>query len=258
MNPARRPLILDLDFTLLHLEWRPDSIEVPGRTRSAWLAPQTTELLRDLQNDWEIVLATARSWDGTRWVCDGLAGRGVTVSALVLEDGALLGWPNALQTLDATIEIENLRDSVDARKTALWPAFAWQRDFKACLVARCENTEDAAALHHIFSVQPDWHSEKLRFYRDGRKVYILSQRADKWSALQQLLGERARLAAGVGDGENDLRWLAQIEQPCTLNGAVPSIIALVQKQKGYLSPLGGHDGIGDVLRHLAGEALDFA
>ena len=251
MNIERRPLILDLDFTLLHLEWRPDSIEVPGRTRSAWIAPQTIELLAALQSDFDIVLATARSWDGTRRVYDGLASRGVAVSSLVIEDGARLGHRHALQPMDAAFETEQLRVLVEAQKTDAWPTFEWQYDFEECLVARCEDKESAAILHDIFASQIDWRSANLRFFRDGRKVYIISKIADKWSALQQLLGERAHLAAGVGDGENDLRWLAHVQSPCTLNGAVLSVLALVQEKKGYVSPHSGHDGIADVLRHLS-------
>lgn len=250
MNIMRRPLILDLDFTLLHLERQPDSIEVPGRTRSAWIAPPTVELLRALQAEWDLVIATARSWDGTRWVWDGLAARGVAVSSLVIEDGARLGHPDAWQMLDASFETEQLRAVVEARKSAQWPAFAWQHDFQACLVARCENTQDAAILHHIFAQQIEWRGANLRFFRDGRKVYLLSRLAGKWSALQKLLNERAPFAAGVGDGENDVGWLMKVKSPCTLTGAVPSVVALVQERQGYLSPHGGHDGIADVLRHL--------
>lgn len=246
-----RPLILDLDFTLLHLEWRPDSLEVPGRTRSAWIAPQTVELLHSLQSDFDIVLATARSWDGTRWVYEGLAARGVAVSALVIEDGALLGQPDALQTMDAAFETEPLRDFVETLKSAAWPAFEWQRDFSACLVARCEDKESAALLRHVFAEQIEWPNANLRFYRDGRKVYLLPRGADKWSALQKLLGKRAPLATGIGDGENDLIWLANVKFPCTLNGAVSAVVDLVKQQKGYLSPQRDHDGIVDVLRHLA-------
>ena len=249
-NSTRRPLILDLDFTLLHLEWRPDSIEVPGRTRSAWIVPQTVELLRDLQNNFDLVLATARSWDGTRWVWDGLAARGVFVAAIVIEDGAQFGQPDALQTMDANFRSPALRAAADASTSDFWPAFEWQNDFQACLVARCENKESAAQLLNIFARQIKWPHANLRFYRDGRKVYVLPRRADKWSALQKLLGKRAPFSAGVGDGENDLCWLANIELPCTLAGAAPSVAALVHRKNGYFSPDYGHDGIGDVLRFL--------
>lgn len=69
----RRFLVLDLDFTLLHLEAVPDAVEVPGRTRSSYLAAGTAEALADLQERFDILLATVRSWCGTRPVVEGLA-----------------------------------------------------------------------------------------------------------------------------------------------------------------------------------------
>lgn len=247
----RRPLILDLDFTLLHLEWRPESIEVPGRTRSAWIAPQTVDLLYELQNSFDLVLATARSWDGTRWVWDGLAERGVEIGAAVIEDGALFGRPAAWRSMDVAFQRDELRARVEAQKSASWPLFEWQHDFQACLVARCGDADNAARLFEIFSEECDWAEANLRFYRDGRKVYILAKNADKWSALRQLLDARAPLAAGIGDGLNDLIWLAKVDLPCTLTGAVPQIVDLVRERNGYLSPQRGHDGICDVLQVLA-------
>lgn len=250
MNPLR-PLILDLDFTLLHLEWRPDSLEVPGRTRSAWIAPQTVALLQALQRQFSLVLATARSWGGTRWVWDGLAERGVNVSAGVIEDGALCGRSDDWQKMDATFDAEALRARVTAQKSAQWPVFAWQDDFRACLVARCEDADEAEQLLEVFAIECAWSAADLRFYRDGRKVYLLPRAADKWSALRQLLGERAREAAGIGDGLNDLIWLAQVQSPYTLTGAVLPVVNLVRERGGYVSPQRGHDGICDVLQVLA-------
>jgi hydroxymethylpyrimidine pyrophosphatase-like HAD family hydrolase len=250
MSIVRRSLVLDLDFTMLHLEWVPDSIEVPGRTRSAWIAPQTVELLHALQTDFDLVLATARSWDGTRWVWDGLAARGVAVAAVVIEDGALLGQADALLPMDAMFEVEAIRERVNGHARSDWPAFAWQHDFVGCLVARCADKDEAVVLHRIFEEGVAQWGENLRFFRDGRKVYIIARSADKWSALQRLLGERAIDAAGIGDGANDLIWLTQVRSPCTLTGAVSAVLELVAQRNGYISPLTGHAGIGDVLRHL--------
>ena len=250
MSTPRRPLILDLDFTLLHLERRPNSIEVPGRTHSAWIAPQTVELLSELQKEFDLVLATARSWDGTRPVWGGLQARSVHLGGAVIEDGAVFGRPGDWQRMDAAFEIEALRAFAETRKSTVWPEFEWQYDFEACLVARCDNPQNTVVLLQIFAEQIEWPSAQLRFFREGRKVYVISKRADKWSALQKLLGERAPLAAGVGDGENDLIWLAKVQSPCTLSGAATPVSALVEARKGYLSPHRGHDGIVDALRHL--------
>lgn len=246
----RCPLVLDIDFTLIHLEFLPNSIEVPGRTRSAWLAPQTIELLGQLQEEFDLILATARSWDGTRWVSEGLKLRGVLVAAVVIEDGALFGKIGALQPMDADFEREKWRAQIEARRENDWPAFEWQNDFQACLVARCNDRENAAQLMGIFARQIEPHSN-LRLFRDGRKVYFLPQTADKWNALRCLLGERAENAAGVGDGRNDLCWLREIAHSATFATGAPEVVQSVKNRGGFVSAQQGHRAIEEVLRHFA-------
>ncbi|RYG70691.1 hypothetical protein EON80_07225, partial [bacterium] len=124
-----RALILDLDFTLLHLEFVPGSIEVPGRTRSAWIAPTTVEVLHQLQEKFSVVLATARSWDGTRWVVDGFQQHGVNVASVVLEDGASLGVPGNLQPFEPNFDVEAWRAKFDTPEMRVTP-FEWQLDFE--------------------------------------------------------------------------------------------------------------------------------
>ena len=241
----KTPLILDIDFTLIHLEYVPNSIEVPGRTRSAWLAPQTVEALGELQAKFEIILATARSWDGTRWVADGLNERGVRVEGVVIEDGARLGKIGELNAFapdfDATKVRENLRVGHD------WPAFDWQLDFENCVVARCQTSELATQLMAIFAGQTVLNKWNPRFYRDGRKVYILPRAADKWSALQRLLGERANGAAGVGDGENDWVWLPNVAFPATFIDANTKLIEAVRARRGCIGAARGHAAICEIL-----------
>lgn len=246
LSLSRRALILDLDFTLLHLEWLPESLEVPGRTRSAWIAPQTIESLRRLQNRFALVLATARSWDGAKWVCDGFARRGIEVAGLVLEDGALWGQPGQLQVFESNFSVQRWKQRLETRQSE-WPAFEWQLDFKACLVARCETGDDAAKLCAIFA-RLAANQEEARVFRDGRKVYLLPRRADKWSALQRLLGEGAANAAGAGDGANDLVWLPRVAQPATFASANPDLVSAVEARGGFVSQLDGHAGIADILQ----------
>lgn len=245
----RRALILDLDFTLLHLEFVADSIEVPGRTRSAWIAPRTTELLGELQRQFELVLATARSLDGTNWVVDGLRSRGVFVDALVLEDGARLGKPHDLRAFEPDFNVELWRSRFDQTRSTEIP-FEWQFDFENCLVARCEDAHASEELLHHWA--RDWVGERefVRFYRDGRKVYALPARARKWSALQRLLGERATGAAGVGDGENDLVWLPRVEFPATFARANAALVDAVRARGGFVSDLDSHAGIAEILQRF--------
>ncbi|RYX82829.1 hypothetical protein EON83_17855 [bacterium] len=250
MPTNRRPLILDLDFTLLHLEYMPGALEVPGRTRSAWIAPKTIELLAALQTHYAIIVATARSWDGTHWVSDGLALRGVIVSGVVLEDGALLGQVGEVGPYDSSFDVTTLRARVEADRTEEWPAFEWQFDFKACLVARCETRDEAAKISdiftHLYATDSDY-----RVYRDGRKTYILPRTADKWSALQRLLGDKANQAAGIGDGINDVVWLPRVAYPSTFSRAEARLVEAVQQRGGYISSLDGHEGIADILCALS-------
>jgi hydroxymethylpyrimidine pyrophosphatase-like HAD family hydrolase len=241
-----RSLILDLDFTLLHLEFVPDSIEVPGRTRSAWIAPTTVEILHQLQEKFSIVLATARSWDGTKWVVDGLKQHGVAVAALVLEDGARLGKENKLTSFEPDFDVEKWRAKFDIDEMKV-TSFEWQLDFESCLVARCENGDKGEVLRQTW--EQAWsHSSGVRFFRDGRKVYVLPAEAGKWTALQRLLGDEAELAAGVGDGDNDIVWLPNVALPATFARAKPRLVAEVRARGGYISELDSHQGIADILR----------
>ena len=243
----KRALVTDLDFTLIHLERVPGAIEVPGRTRSAWIAPQTVEVLGELQNRFEIILATARSWEGTQWVCDGLRARGVAIENVVIEDGARLGEIGDLRAFDAAFDAVKTHAILEPR--AIWPAFEWQLDFQNCAVARCQTPAEAAQLLPIFAAR---NLRDARFYRDGRKVYVLPSRADKWSALQKLLGPRALKAAGVGDGENDLVWLRQIALPATFSDA-ENVAPTVRARGGIVGPKRGHAGIAQVLKQLDSE-----
>jgi hydroxymethylpyrimidine pyrophosphatase-like HAD family hydrolase len=242
-----RPLILDLDFTLLHLAHIPGSIEVPGRTRSAWIAPATVEILHQLQRNFSIVLATARSWDGTRWVVDGFKSHGVEVTALVIEDGASLGVVGDLQPYDPTFRVEDWRPKFDKPEMRV-TSFEWQLDFESCLVARCENAEKGELLCQTWASQWSEQGGIIRFFRDGRKVYVLPAEAGKWTALQRLLGPAALSAAGVGDGDNDLVWLPNIAEPATFANAKPALIQAVQTQGGYISNQDSHEGIAEILK----------
>ncbi len=246
---TRRALILDLDYTLLHLEARPDAIEVPGRTRSAYLAGASAEALARLRTRHEIILATARSWHGTHPVVEGLMERGVAVSGVVLEDGALLGPPGGYWPLEPERSWPELRSKLGAMPDL--PPFTWQEDFEACLVARSTTPDEAEALlvqlrPAVLRLDPT-----LRCFRDGRKVYLTGALADKWTALETLLGERAAGAVGVGDGANDVCWLSRVATPCTLAGAAPAVVSLVEEAGGIVSETPGHEGIGELLWRIS-------
>ena len=239
----KRPLVLDIDFTLVHLEHVPGAIEVPGRTRSAWLAPQTVEALGELQDSHELTLATARSWDGARWVVDGLKQRGVAVESVVIEDGARLGYVGDLRAFDAKFDAMLVRQSAGDEAQ-----FEWQLDFESCAVARCETPDKAAQMMAIFQGQRALQRWSARFYCDGRKVYVLPREANKWSALQRLLRARAESAAGVGDGENDLIWLPKVAHPATFSDASPNLVEAVRARGGIIGETRGHESICQILR----------
>ena len=246
----RRTLVLDLDYTLLHLESSPGAIEVPGRTRSAYLSAETASALCALPETYDVVLATARSWHGTEPVVQGLARHGVRVSGVVLEDGALVGPPGGHRPLKPGRSWRKLRNGLDEAAEGL-PEFSWQEDFEACLVARAASPEAAAPLLAALRPAALALDPTLRLFRDGRKVYVAGREADKWTALVELLGERtAKSAAGVGDGANDACWLSQVALPCTFAGAAPEVVALVREAGGPVAKDWGHGGIGELLRRI--------
>lgn len=245
----RRALVLDLDYTLLHLEALPGAVEVPGRTRSAYLAAATAEAMADLSDGHEVFLATARSWHGTEPVVAGLDRHAVPVSGVVLEDGALFGPPGKYRPLEPGRSWDLLRAKLEAAAGKL-PPFSWQEDFEACLVARSTTpTEAEALLTQLRSVAREL-DPTLRLFRDGRKVYVTGAGSNKWTALVALLGDRAEGAVGVGDGANDACWLSRVASPCTFAGAAPEVVTLVGKAGGLVAQEWSHDGIGDLLRRI--------
>ena len=248
MQP-RRALVLDLDYTLLHLEAAAGAIEVPGRTRSAYLAAETAEALRDLQEWYDVFLATARSWHGTRPVVEGLALRGANVNGVVLEDGALLGPPGEHRPLEPQRDWDGLRRALGAALPNL--PFSWQEDFEACLVARSQTPAEAETLLARLGGEALRLDPTLRCFRDGRKVYVAGAGADKWTALVTLLGERAEGAVGIGDGVNDVCWLGRMTTPCTFAGVTPDLVRLVRERGGLVSEDAGHAGILGLLRGLS-------
>ena len=238
-------LVLDLDGTLLHTDEAPDSIVVPGRTRPSFLAGETAEILFDIASSLAIVLATGRSLAGTIKVIEGLGDRGVPIFGLVLEDGALFGKKEILP-----VEPRNWRALREELDQVALPNFLWQEDFTACLVARCENREEAMILEPLLFEEAKKIESDLRCHRDGRKVYLSGEKSDKWTALQKLLGPNAASSAGIGDGLNDLCWLSKIKLPCTLQGSEKTVIEEVIANNGHLSQSEGHAGIAELLRFL--------
>jgi hydroxymethylpyrimidine pyrophosphatase-like HAD family hydrolase len=246
----RRALILDLDFTLLHLEPVPGAIEVPGRTRSAFISPATVGALIDVLPRFDLFLATARSWHGTKPVVLELTARGVEVSGVVLEDGGLLGLPVELRPLEPQRDWKNLRVAFEQAFPPECPPFKWQEDFQTCLVARVATSEEAERLQASFAERAKQVDSTLRCFRNGRKVYGAGALANKWKALEIILGRRAVEAVGIGDDLNDLCWLAEVALPCTLNGASPEVVSLVANAGGVVSETAGHEGICELLRHI--------
>lgn len=249
----RRPLVLDLDGTLLHLQPAPGAVTVPGRTRPSYLAGATLDALVRLGRCYDLVLATGRSMAGTRIVLEALGSRGARVAGLVVEDGSRFGTPGALRPLEPHRCWRDLRGALDGDRDRDWPPFEWQEDFESCLVARAAEGEHAAALAPALLDRARRREGALRGSRDGRKVYVTGEDAHKWSALQALLGEGAREAAGIGDGENDLVWLSRVSLPCTLAGASPAATEAVHGAGGIVSASPGHAGLAEVLARI--EAL---
>lgn len=250
MSP-RRPLILDLDGTLLHVDTAPGSIVVPGRTRPSYLSGATLAALGALSDRFDVVLATARSSQGTRPVLDGLAQQGIRVAGVVLEDGGLFGPPEAGRPLETHRRWDVLRAAIDRACDPSWPEFEWQMDYTACLVARTTDAATATSLAPPLLRRAALLEPFLRSFRDGRKVYLAGSRSDKWNALQALLGDRAAAAVGIGDGANDLCWLSRVAFPCSLAGGDPEVARAVIAGGGILSLRSGHEGVAELLARIS-------
>lgn len=249
-------LILDLDGTLLHTEFSPDAVAIPGRTRNSYLAISTITALARLSRRFRVVLATGRSMAAANPITCAMKERNVIIGGLVLEDGALVGSENGLVPLRPGGDLEAMRTTVDSARTNDWPAFEWQWDFHACLVARAAGADESGALAGLISgaalsIFPD-----LRCARDGRKVYLMHRLTHKWAGLKALLGEDAARSVGVGDGCNDLCWLSMIADPITLAGAAPEVMAAVNAAGGWISPLDQHAGILHILEAISDYAED--
>lgn len=248
MTHERLPLVLDLDGTLLHPDPLPGATAIPGRTRPAYMARESILALRRMSPRFAIIVATARSWAGTRPVVAALGEAGVPISGLVLEDGALWGRTADALAPTAAFDGDALRRALEA--VAL-PSFAWQEDFQACLVARAPDAHTAITLAPLLARGARAKVRGVRCFRDGRKVYLMAGEATKWAALRRLLGERADLAAGVGDGLNDVVWLARAAFPCTLAGARPGVLRLVAARGGHAAIESAHRGIVEALAAIA-------
>lgn len=256
---SRRPLILDMDGTLLHTEPVAHALVIPGRTRSSYLAPTVMEGLVRLSQRLDLVLATGRSWDGMQAAVEGLQRHGVTIAGLCVEDGAKVGMPGSWTVLEPHRQWHRLRSWIDASRDPTWPPFAWQEDFQSCLVARADTYAEAERLASLFFARAadddddDGPEAGLRVFRDGRKVFLIGEAVNKWQALGMLLGERATSGVGFGDGLNDVCWLTHIERPGTLHGCAPEVLRVVRAAGGIVASQGGHAGITELLRTLEAE-----
>lgn len=249
----RRLLVLDIDGTLLHTAPIEGGIVVSGRTRPAYFAPRTVEMLALLGQHSSIVLATGRSWGSVHAAVEMLQQRSVTIVGVCVENGARnarvmpAGTPGAWNVLEPHRDWERLRQLLDADGDPACPPFEWQHDFESCLVARADTREWAAQLQVALLVRAARYEPELQCFCDGRKVFLIGESVNKWRSLQTLTGCQAADCFGVGDGLNDLCWLEQVALPCTLRGSYPQVIEAVQRAGGIVSSQEGHAGIAEVL-----------
>lgn len=247
---TRRLLVLDVDGTLLHTDPVPGGVEVPGRTRSSYLAPEACTLLVALSHHVDLVFATGRSWDGMRILTHALLQQGLKVAALCLENGGIIGLPDEWRRLEPERNWHTLRTTLDQHPLRAHYPYEWQDDFWSCLVARATTHDEAVALAPLLLDHALRFDADLSIYRDGRKVYLAGAQVNKWLALLELFGQRAAAATGVGDGLNDMCWLSHIALPCTVRSADPQVITLVSDRAGLVSFQHGHAGTTEILREL--------
>lgn len=247
-----RHLILDLDGTILHPEWQPTAVEVPGRTRSTFLSLAVRDALLGLTSLFRVIIATGRSWAATEAVHNALVFHGIPVAGVVVEEGALVGVPGHFRRLPNeernAVALTAAREVLDGPSL---PESELQHDFQACVVARTEDRETARVLAKELRARIARNGRGLRCHRDGRKVYLLESGVNKWTGLERLLGPAAQRATGIGDGPNDVCWLSRIDLPCAPRGAVPEVLDAVASARGLISSQDGHAGIRQLLELLA-------
>jgi len=231
-------LILDLDGTLFFADEKPGSMVIKGRRRDSYMAIETIRILRELQESYDIILATGRSLLSIQLICKLMETKGVNIKGVVAENGGLYQQGNKVEYLVSQPWMQHVQELV------LHFGSIVQLEFTTCLaLLRPTNSNINQALD-LFQAM----DYKVNLWRDGNKVFFLSENIDKRNALVHLLGEKQlAMATGVGNDINDLEWLKVVKRPAAPACAGEKVLEKVTAMKGIVSQSTGHEGIAELL-----------
>ncbi len=231
-------LILDIDGTLLFADEKPASIVIKGRRRNSYMARETIQLLREIQESYNIVLATGRSLLSVQSICKLLAKEGVYFKGAVAENGGLYQKDNEVEYLVSQQWMHQIKE------IALHFDSMVQLEFTTCLALLRPTNSDINKALDLFQAA----NCRANLLRDGNKIFFLSGKVNKRNGLTYLLGEKQlSLAAGVGNDINDLEWLKTVRKPAAPACAGEKVLETVTAANGIISKSTGHKGIAELL-----------
>ncbi len=237
-------LIMDLDGTLLFGEERPGAFMVPGRRRHSYMARETIELLRQIQEKRHIVLATGRSRLSALFIINGLREQGLVIHGAAAENGGI--WIDSRDECECFVDLAWI-DHAKMIETSL-PELI-QAEFESCVALLNPQASDLIALDNTIEGLALEH----RRLKDGNKLFILALEVDKKHALERVLGYASLHSAwGIGNDLNDLDWMKEVDVSAAPACARDELLLTVKQNRGYISEQGGHAGIADILSTLGG------
>jgi len=236
-----KPLILDIDGTLLFAFPQPCALAVKGRRRDSYLARETIRILASLQEKYDLYLATGRSENSSRIISEMMSYEGIIISGMAAENGGV--WVDVNGIARYLVSEEWI--GATRRAVSVMGNLA-QDEFKTCLALLRPEPDDIQRALSVYI------NAKLQFrlLQDGNKLFVLERNVCKKQALVYGLGTHFTLSAGAGNDLNDLNWLKYINFPMCTDCSKDEVKRAVTRKHGYLSPKNGHDGIQDALNFL--------
>ena len=239
-----KPLILDIDGTLLFAAPQPGALVVKGRRRDSFLARETIHVLVCLQEKYDLYLATGRSENSSRVISEMMSREGIIISGMAAENGGVWVDVNGIARYLVSEEwIGATRKAVSVMGNLA------QDEFKTCLALLRPEPDDIQRALSVYM------NAKLQFrlLQDGNKLFVLERSVCKKQALVYGIGTSFSLSAGAGNDLNDLNWLECIEFPICTSCSKEEVKQAVSNKSGYISPKNGHEGIQDALKFMLGK-----
>lgn len=231
-------LILDLDGTLFFADEKPGAVAIKGRRRNSYLAIETIQLLRKLQESYSIILATGRSLLSIQLICKLMETNGVYIKGLVAENGGLYQNTSGVEHMVSEQWMQQVQE------VALHFEGIVQSEFTTCLALLRPTVDNIDQARELFQAMDC----RVQLLKDGNKMFFLAEEVDKRHGLAYLLGEKQLASAiGIGNDTNDLEWLKAVAIPAAPACAGAKALETVRAMGGIISKSTGHEGIEELL-----------